>query len=58
MDAKAIIEKIRTAEKKTPVKAYIRTTRPLHFENCHVFTGADMIVMGHLFVPMSAQDDR
>lgn len=46
MDAKAIIEKIRTAEKKTPVKAYIRTIRPLHFENCHVFTGADMIVMG------------
>lgn len=46
MDAKAIIEKIRTAEKKTPVKAYIRTTRPLHFENCHVFTGADMIVRG------------
>ena len=46
MDAKAIIEKIRTPEKKTPVKAYIRTTRPLHFENCHVFTGADMIVMG------------
>lgn len=46
MDAKAIIEKIRTAEKKTPVKAYIRTTRPLHFENCHVFNGADMIVMG------------
>ena len=46
MDAKAIIEKIRTAEKKTPGKAYIRTTRPLHFENCHVFTGADMIVMG------------
>lgn len=46
MDAKAIIEKIRTAEKKTPAKAYIRTTRPLHFENCHVFTGADMIVMG------------
>ena len=46
MDAKAIIEKIRTAEKKTPVKAYIRTTRPLHFENCHVFTGADMIVIG------------
>ena len=46
MDAKAIIEKIRTAEKKTPVNAYIRTTRPLHFEYCHGFTGADMIVMG------------
>ena len=28
------------------MKAYIRTARPLHFENCHVFTGADMIVMG------------
>ena len=46
MDANAIIEKIRTAEKKTPVTAYVKTSRPLHFENCHVFTGADMIVMG------------
>ena len=46
MDANAIIEKIRTAEKKTPVTAYVKTSRPLHFENCHVFTGTDMIVMG------------
>lgn len=46
MNASEIIEKIRTAEKKTPVKAYIKANRPLHFENCHVFTGADMIVMG------------
>ena len=41
-----IVRLIQTAEKKTPVKVYIRANRPLHFENCHVFTGADMIVMG------------
>ena len=41
-----IVRLIRTAEKKTPVKVYVRANRPLHFENCHVFTGADMIVMG------------
>ncbi|MBP3657294.1 MAG: 2,3,4,5-tetrahydropyridine-2,6-dicarboxylate N-acetyltransferase [Clostridia bacterium] len=46
MDAHEIIETIRTAKKTTPVKAYIRTGRPLSFENCHVFTGADMIVIG------------
>ena len=46
MDANEIIEAIRTAKKKTPVKAYIKASRPLHFENCHVFTGADMVVMG------------
>ena len=46
MDANEIIEAIRTAKKKTPVKAYIKTSRPLHFENCHVFTGTDMVVMG------------
>lgn len=46
MDANEIIEAIRTAQKKTPVKAYIRASKPLHFENCHVFTGADTIVMG------------
>ena len=41
-------EAIRSAKKKTPVKAYIRSGRPLQFENCHVFTGADTIVMGDL----------
>ena len=46
MDAYEIIETIRTAKKKTPVKAYIRTDRPLAFENCHVFTGTDMVVIG------------
>ena len=46
MDANEIIEAIRSAKKKTPVTAYIKASRPLHFENCHVFTGADMIVKG------------
>lgn len=48
MDAFEIIEAIRSAKKKTPVKAYIRSGRPLQFENCHVFTGADTIVIGDL----------
>lgn len=48
MDAFEIIEAIRSAKKQTPVKAYIRSGRPLQFENCHVFTGADTIVMGDL----------
>ena len=46
MDAYEIIATIRTAKTKTPVKAYIRTDRPLAFENCHVFTGTDMVVIG------------
>ena len=46
MDANEIIEAIRSAKKKTPVKAYIKSKKPLTFENCHVFTGADMIVKG------------
>ena len=46
MDAVEIIEAIRSAKKKTPVKAYIRSKTPLAFENCHVFTGTDMVVIG------------
>ena len=46
MDASEIIEAIRSAKKKTPVKAYIKASKPLSFENCHVFTGADMVVIG------------
>ena len=46
MDVYEIIETIRSAKKKTPVKAYIRASRPLTFENCHVFSGTDTIVMG------------
>ena len=46
MDAFEIIEAIRSAKKKTPVKAYIKSKTPLAFENCHVFTGTDMVVIG------------
>ena len=46
MDAYEIIEAIRSAKKKTPVKAYIKASKPLSFENCHVFTGTDMVVIG------------
>ena len=46
MDANEIIEAIRSAKKKTPVTAYVRASRPLHFENCHVFSGVDTIVKG------------
>ena len=46
MDAYEIIEAIRSATKKTPVKAYIKSKTPLAFENCHVFTGTDMVVIG------------
>ncbi len=46
MDAYEIIEAIRSAKKKTPVKAYIKATRPLDFPGCHVFTGTDMVVIG------------
>ena len=46
MDAYEIIEAIRSAKKKTPVKAYIKANKPLDFENCHVFTGTDMVVIG------------
>ena len=46
MDAYEIIEAIRSAKKKTPVKAYIKSSEPLSFENCHVFSGTDMVVIG------------
>jgi len=46
MDAYEIIEAIRSAKKKTPVKAYIKSRKPLAFKNCHVFTGTDMVVIG------------
>ena len=50
MDAYEIIEAIRSAKKKTPVKAYIKASKPLSFENCHVFTGTDMVVIGALML--------
>ncbi len=40
MNAQEIIEYIRTAEKKTPVKVYVWETRPVEFPNCRVFPAA------------------
>ena len=46
MDAYEIIETIRTAKKKTPVKVYIKAGEPLAFPNCHVFGAGDQVVIG------------
>ena len=46
MDANEIIEAIRTAKKKTPVKAYVKAQRALAFPNCQVFGAGDQIVFG------------
>ena len=46
MNAEEIIRFIHDAEKKTPVKAYVKSTLPLCFPNCKVFGEKDMIVFG------------
>ena len=46
MDAYEIIEAIRSAEKKTPVKAYVKAEKPLAFPGCHVFGAGDQVVFG------------
>lgn len=46
MDANEIIERIRTAEKKTPVRVYVKAKRPIEFPNCRVFGVGDQIVFG------------
>ncbi|NLP30943.1 MAG: 2,3,4,5-tetrahydropyridine-2,6-dicarboxylate N-acetyltransferase [Clostridiales bacterium] len=46
MDAREIIEYISKAEKKTPVKLYLREKNPIPFENCKVFGCGDKIVFG------------
>ena len=46
MDANEIIEAIRTAKKKTPVKAYVKARKPIDFPNCQVFGAGDQIVFG------------
>ena len=37
MNAEEIIRFIHDAEKKTPVKVYVKTDKPVEFPNCHVF---------------------
>jgi tetrahydrodipicolinate N-succinyltransferase len=46
MDAKEIIEYIRSAQKKTPVKVYLKEKKEIPFENCRVFGVGDKIVFG------------
>ena len=46
MDANGIIEAIRTAKKKTPVKAYVKAARPIDFPGCQTFGAGDQIVFG------------
>ena len=46
MDAKEIIRFIAEAEKKTPVKLYVKTKKDIDFGNAKVFGAADKIVFG------------
>lgn len=46
MDAKEIIQFINKAEKKTPVKLYLKENKPVEFDNCTVFGCGDKIVFG------------
>ena len=47
MNAQEIIERIRTAEKKTPVRVFLRETAPVEFPNAVVFPcGESKIVFG------------
>lgn len=47
MDAQEIIERIRTAEKKTPVRVFVREKSPVDFPNATVFPcGESKIVFG------------
>ena len=46
MEAREIIEFIGNAEKKTPVKVYVKEKAPVDFEDCQVFGSGDKIVFG------------
>ena len=46
MNAEEIIRFIHDAEKKTPVKAYVKLLKPLSFPNCKVFGEKDAVVFG------------
>lgn len=46
MNAQEIINYIATAEKKTPVKVYIRETSPIDYGSAQVFGAGDKIVFG------------
>ncbi|PKM84192.1 MAG: 2,3,4,5-tetrahydropyridine-2,6-dicarboxylate N-acetyltransferase [Firmicutes bacterium HGW-Firmicutes-11] len=46
MDTKELIEYIRTAEKKTPVKVYLKESNPIPLEGFQTFGCADRVVFG------------
>lgn len=46
MDAREIIEYIGNAEKKTPVKVYVKEKAPVDYAGCRVFGAGDKIVFG------------
>ena len=46
MEAREIIEFIGNAEKKTPVKVYVKEKSPVDFQGCKVFGCGDKIVFG------------
>lgn len=46
MEAREIIEFIGNAEKKTPVKVYVKEKAPVDFAGCQVFGDKDKIVFG------------
>ncbi len=46
MNAEQIIERIRSAVKKTPVKVYINADGPIEFPNCKVFGERSLVVFG------------
>lgn len=46
MEAREIIEFIGNAEKKTPVKVYVKEKSPVDFKGCQVFGSGDKIVFG------------
>lgn len=46
MNAEEIIRFIHDAEKKTPVKVYVKASSPIDFPNCKVFGSGDCVVFG------------
>ncbi len=46
MEARELIEFIGNAEKKTPVKVYVKEKEPVEFAGCQVFGGSGKIVFG------------
>ena len=46
MNAQEIIQFIHDAEKKTPVKVYVKASEPVEFPGCKVFGDRDCVVFG------------